>query len=60
MTNPSVSELLIHVLRHVSTEILGAPSPWKYFCALIFLFNSCLYTICDWKYPQEQDTKVLI
>jgi hypothetical protein len=36
-TNPSVRKLLILVLRHVSTEIRGAPSRCKY------IYNRVLY-----------------
>jgi hypothetical protein len=42
----SVRDLLIHVLRHVSTEMWGAPSRWKYiWYRVLFLFKSSLISI---------------
>jgi hypothetical protein len=32
MTSPSIRELLIQVLHHVSTEVWGAPPHWMYIC----------------------------
>jgi hypothetical protein len=48
-TNPSVRELLVQVLRHVSTEVWGAPSRWStsviVFCDVQYTSMSLMYYV---------------